>query len=147
MLIVFFVWLGLVHKITWISGLVFLSQVSSSLKQAYKRNRCDFSFHKDCMRLQQLNILLSCVFITTIWHCFLIYQIEKTEGKNYESFLMLLRWLHRFSITKTDANLCIKHISFDRNTHISCGWKRMIKVLLKPLLDLCGKFPVKDMSY
>lgn len=49
-------------------------------------------------------------------------------------------------MNKTDANLCIKHIPFDRKIHISCGWKKTTGILLKPFLDLCGKFPLKDMS-
>lgn len=57
---------------------------------------------------------------------------------------MLLYWLHRFIVNKTDANLCIKHIPFDRKIYISCGWKKT-RIVLKPFFDLCGKFPVKDM--
>ena len=57
---------------------------------------------------------------------------------------MLLYWLYRFSMSKTDANLCIKHIPFDRKIYINCGWKKT-RVVLKAFFDLCGKFSVKDM--
>lgn len=50
-------------------------------------------------------------------------------------------------MNKIDVNLCIKYIFFDRKIYISCGWKKIIGILLKLFLDLCGKFLVKDMSF
>lgn len=49
-------------------------------------------------------------------------------------------------MNKADANLYIKHIPFDRKIYRSCGWKKTTGLLLKTVWDLCGKFPVKNMS-